>query len=168
MKCETLDHLVATAPYASFRGQRTILERKISMKSILQPLSAFLPAAIMCAILVATMSTYTSSTHVHAQQDVHTTAHAARPNAVSATVTQDGVNLYTCIPGSSNCTGSIISQFNEGDKIQVQCQLHVSGDPTGGWWSEVNSDYGIGWLSNAYISLGPGQISGVPACSTQK
>src|SRR5437870_3789278 len=105
------------------------------MKFTFRPIYAFLPVIALCAILVAAMTTHTTSTHAHAQQDVQTSAHTLRPDAVTATVTQGGVGLYTCIPGSSNCSGSVISQFDGGEIIQVQCQVHISSDSTSGWWS---------------------------------
>ncbi len=133
-------------------------------------LMASLPIVALCALLGGTASAHTITPSVSIQRHVQMAAHTLRPNDVTTTVNAngDGENLYQCSQGpESNC--SVLTQLAAGDQVQVHCQLFMGSGSNGGWWSDVTvpnySD--TGWVSNVYLTAGPGQIAGVPTCSSK-
>lgn len=129
-----------------------------------------LPVVALCAMLGGTASAHTTMPSAPVQRYIQTAAHTVRPNDVTTTVSAngDGEDLYQCSQGpQSNC--SVLTQLAAGDQVQVHCQLFSGSGSNGGWWSEVTvPNYGdSGWISNNYLTAGPGQIAGAPTCSSK-
>lgn len=123
-----------------------------------------LPVVALCAMLGGAASAHTITPLTLAQQHVQTASRTVRPADVPTTITTDNVDLYTC--HDTSC--SVVTQLSEGYAVLDHCQLPTGSDSNGGWWSEINTpDFGTGWISNSYLSGGPGAIAGVPICSAK-